>query len=75
MAGEGAMSISIQCPMCGMDIVSEGSVEELLSSLSQHRQQAHNMPAMKQEDMDRMRLKIKGLPQQAKKPWWRRLSG
>ena len=68
------MSISIQCPMCGMDFVSEGSAEELLSSLSQHRQQVHNMPAMTQEDMDRMRPKIKGLVPQAKKPWWRRLS-
>jgi predicted small metal-binding protein len=69
------MPISIQCPMCGMDIENEGSAEELLKGLSEHRQKAHNMPAMKQDDMDRMRSKIKGLASQGKKPWWRRLSG
>lgn len=67
------MPMSVQCPMCGLDITSGGEAKEVLLGLSEHKQKAHNMPAMSQEDMDKMQSKIRGRAPKAK-PWWRRIS-
>jgi predicted small metal-binding protein len=68
------MSLSVQCPMCGLDITGGAEAKEVLLGLSEHKQKAHNMPAMSQKEMDGMRSRIRGATAKAK-PWWRRGTG
>lgn len=68
------MPLTVQCPMCGLDISSGGEAKELLLSLSEHKQRVHNMPAMSSDEMERMMPKIRGTPPKPKaKSWWRRV--
>jgi len=60
--------------MCGLDITGGSEAKEVLLGLSEHKQKVHNMPAMSQQEMERMQAKIRGAAPKAK-PWWRRGRG